>query len=178
MSKKDKSKIDLYSDYYQLKKCLETFIEKNKDKDEETVYTASDFLNWLQRKVQIITNEKDFTIPEGIELKRTKVFWIDFGFNIGQEFGGKHPAIILRVSGEKVFALPLSSQAPDEDKKVLPMFVKIPIVYDLAPMTRWANVLNITCVSIQRIDLSSPSGRVPGKIMDKISEALTKCGLR
>lgn len=178
MSEKDKSKVDLIKDYEELKECLEAFIEKNKDKDGETVYTASTFLNWLQRKTQIISNEKDFIIPEGIELKRTKVFWIDFGFNIGQEFGGKHPAIIMRVSGQKVFALPLSSQAPDEDKRDLPIFVKIPLVYDLPSMTRWANVLNITCVSVQRIDFSSPSGRVRGKFMDKISEALAKCGIK
>ena len=74
--------------------------------------------------------------------------------------------------------LPLSSQAPPDDKKDKPMFVKIPQVYDLPPMTRWANVLNIVPVSIQRIDFSSPSGRVPGKIMDSISEAISNCGIK
>lgn len=178
MGEKDKTIVDLDKDYNQLKECLEAFIERNKDKDPETVYTASTFLSWLRRKTQIITKEKDFVIPEGVELKRTKVFWVDFGFNIGQEFGGKHPAIILRVSGQQVFVLPLSSQAPDEEKKDKAMFVKIPLVYDLPPMIRWGNVLNITCVSVQRIDFASPSGRVSGNFMDRISEAIAKCGVK
>lgn len=142
------------------------------------MYTASTFLRWIKRKTEIISQEKEFTVPKDVDLRRTKVFWIDFGFNIGQEFGGKHPAIILRVSGRQVFVLPLSSQAPDPDKIDNPMFVKIPKVFDFSYMTRWVNVLNIKCVSIQRIDFTSPSGRVPGNIMDKISEAISKCGIR
>ena len=178
MSEKDKNQIDLTHDYNQLKNDIESFIEKNKYKDQETIYTASIFLSWLKRKIELVSKEKDFRIPAGVDIRRTKVFWIDFGFNIGQEFGGKHPALILRVSGEKVFVLPLSSQAPEEDKKNEPMFVKIPIVHDFPSMTRWANVLNICCVSIQRIDFDSPAGRVPGKFMGKISEAISKCGIR
>ena len=116
MSEFDKQNVNLENDYQDLIKCLETFIKKNKDYDIETVYTASTFLRWLKRKTEIISKEKEFTVPKDIDLRRTKVFWIDFGFNIGQEFGGKHPAIILRVSGQQVFVLPLSSQAPEPDK--------------------------------------------------------------
>lgn len=178
MTEKDKTKVNLSQDYDELIKCLKGFVDKHDGVEDEAVYTASTFLNWLQRKVELVSNEKTFTIPPNIDLRRTKVFWVEFGFNIGQEFGGKHPAIILRVSGEQVFVLPLSSQSPDENKKNLPMYVKIPIVFDLPPMIRWVNVLNITCVSIQRIDFESKSGRVPGPILDKISEAISKSGIR
>ncbi len=30
---------------------------------------------------------------------RGAVVWIEFGFNIGNEFGGRHPAIIMRKTG-------------------------------------------------------------------------------
>lgn len=178
MSEFNKQNVNIESDYQDLINCLEDFVKKNKDCETETVYTASTFLRWIKRKTEIISQEKEFTVSKDIELRRTKVFWVDFGFNIGQEFGGKHPAIILRVSGQQVFVLPLSSQAPDPDKIDNPMFVKIPNVFDFPYMTRWINVLNIKCVSIQRIDFSSHSGRVSGKIMDKISEAISKCGIR
>ena len=179
MGKKDK-KTDVNLDYNfeELKICLESFIKENKEKDEETIYKASEFIKWLKRKVELYAVEKNFSLPEGVDLRRTKVFWFDFGFNIGQEFGGKHPAIILRVSGEQVFVLPLSSQVPNEDEKDKSMYVKVPIVYDFPPMVRWANVLNIRCVSIQRIDFSSISGRVPGYVMDNISKAISICGIR
>ena len=178
MSEKAKTQIDLSQDYSELVKCLEGFVDMNKASDEEAVYTASIFLSWLKRKVELVSNENNFAIPPEIDLRRSKVFWVDFGFNVGQEFGGKHPAIILRVSDQQVFVLPLSSQAPDDDKKKLPMYVKVPMVYDIPPMTRWANVLNITCVSVQRIDFSSKTGRVPGLILDKISAAISICGIR
>ena len=35
-------------------------------------------------------------IAKYVILKRGNVVWIDFGFNIGNEFGGMHPAIILK----------------------------------------------------------------------------------
>ncbi|MFZ5651291.1 MAG: type II toxin-antitoxin system PemK/MazF family toxin [Bacillota bacterium] len=179
MEKKDKKiDVNLDNDFEELKICLKSFIKENKEKDQETVYKASEFIKWLKRKVELYAVEKSFSPPEGFDLKRTKVFWIDFGFNIGQEFGGKHPAIILRVSGEQVFVLPLSSQSPNEDKKDKPMYVKVPIVYDFPPMIRWANVFNIRCVSVQRIDFSSISGRVPGFVMDNISKAIAICGIR
>jgi mRNA-degrading endonuclease toxin of MazEF toxin-antitoxin module len=174
---KDKTNIYLDKDYADLKNILEQYIESKRDKGTETVYTASTYLKWLQEKTRLISNESSFSIPEGVTLKRTNVVWIDFGFNIGQEFGGKHPAIILRISGEQVFVMPLSSQAPDPSDQKKPMYVKVPIVYDFPPMTRWLNVLNMKSVSMVRIDFNSNIGRVSGKIMDKISESLALCGI-
>ena len=43
-----------------------------------------------------------------ILFKRGNVVWIDFGFNIGNEFGGMHPAVILKNFSNDLFVLPLS----------------------------------------------------------------------
>ena len=52
------------------------------------------------------------------DLKRGNVVWIDFGFNIGNEFGGMHPAIILKNFDNEIFVLPISSKKPKEYKKL------------------------------------------------------------
>jgi mRNA-degrading endonuclease toxin of MazEF toxin-antitoxin module len=39
-------------------------------------------------------------------LIRGNVIWVEFGFNIGCEFGGKHPAIILKNIGEDLIVAP------------------------------------------------------------------------
>ena len=108
-------------------------------------------------------------------LKRGNVVWVDFGFNIQDEFGGKHPAIILKQTSDSLFVLPLSSQEPDEKKDY---HVKVDKVYKYEPMTRWANILRIRDISIQRIDFESTIGDVKGKILDDISEAIKISGIR
>ena len=35
----------------------------------------------------MIINEKNFSIPDGTHIKRGDVYWIEFGFNIDEEFG-------------------------------------------------------------------------------------------
>ena len=42
--------------------------------------------------------------------KRGNVVWIDFGFNVGNEFGGMHPAVILKNFEKDLFVLPISSK--------------------------------------------------------------------
>ena len=172
---KDKKDVNINEGLDSLKEALENYVKENSSKDEEVVYTAYTFLQWLKKKTEIVQKEKTFEIPEGIELKRGKVFWIDFGFNIGQEFGGKHPAIIYRVSGGQVFVFPLTTQEPDEEK---PPFVKIPFVFDFPNMKRWVNVLNLKCVSINRIDFESCNGRVKPEFLKKIGEAWKEKGIR
>ena len=41
-----------------------------------------------------ISKEDTMLLTKKVLLKRGNVVWIDFGFNIGNEFGGMHPAII------------------------------------------------------------------------------------
>lgn len=178
MSKVNKSSINLTSDYENLKKTVEDYINNLDQTDEEIIYTASLFLNWLSTKTNLVSNEDQFSKPDKINIRRGSVVWVDFGFNVGEEFGGKHPAVILRVSGKKVFVAPLSSQKPKNPQ--LPMYVKVGPndVKRFKKIERWINVLNITGVSIQRIDFSSIPGSIKGSILDDISEAIKIAGIK
>jgi mRNA-degrading endonuclease toxin of MazEF toxin-antitoxin module len=149
-------------------------------KDDDSSKKTLNYLEWIKLKTELVQNESAFVIPpEKNELiKRQYVHWFHFGFNIGKEFGGHHPAVILKDTGDSVFVLPLSSGKIPENKKDKPYCVDIPFVYDMAAMPRWANVYRIVCVSKMRIDFSSGTGRLQGKYMDKINEAMDKSGIK
>ena len=162
-------------DYKSLEKQLTEYIEKRIGDTQEVKYTASIFLKWLERKTKIIDSENSFSIPTGVSLKRGDVVWVEFGFNIGDEFGGKHPAITMRVSGRKIFVIPVSSQTPKVKSE---NYVKVDRIYDFPYKTRWVNVLNLTGVSIQRVDFDSKIGRVNVSILDKIGKSIQKAGIK
>ncbi|WP_282021160.1 type II toxin-antitoxin system PemK/MazF family toxin [Planomicrobium okeanokoites] len=176
--KKNKT-VDLNITHEKFKEVLNQYVESNKDHtDGEIVYTAHTFIDWLEKKTNIVKDEKTFTItPEQkATIKRTHVVWIDFGFNIADEFGGKHPAIIYRPSGNQVFVFPLTTQPPTSRNKHL--FVKINYIKNFKKMDRWVNILNLKCVSIQRIDFNSGVGEVNGKVMNDLSTAWKNQGIR
>lgn len=176
---KRKKTVDLNSTHEKFKKALEEYVETNKDHaDEEVIYTAHTFIDWLEKKTDIVKNEKTFTVPATYKenIKRSKVVWIDFGFNIADEFGGKHPAIIYRPSGNQVFVFPLTTQPPNSKNKDL--FVKVDYIKNFKKMDRWVNILNLKCVSVQRIDFKSGAGEVNGKVMNDLSAAWKRRGIR
>lgn len=129
------------------------------------------YLKWLAQKTELIQQEKEFCISANLDnqIKRGNVVWVEFGFNLGREFGGKHPALIWRRTGDSIFAIPLSSQRPLSIKS---HHVKIEKVHGFADMERWCNVLKIQNVSIMRIDTSATIGNVKGHILDNLREAL------
>lgn len=174
-----KKQVDIDNTYENLKQSLELYIADRKQSgDKETVYTAHTFLEWVKRQSEIIKDEKTFSISadDNSEVKRGNVVWVDFGFNIADEFGGKHPAIIYRRSGSQVFVFPLTTQPPKGNTNV---FVKIPYVHNFKKMDRWTNVLNLKCVSIQRIDFNSkPFGNVSGKVLANISNTWQRQGIK
>ncbi|WP_137743246.1 type II toxin-antitoxin system PemK/MazF family toxin [Robertmurraya siralis] len=154
---------------------------KNKlyNHDEDSKKKLKNYLEWITLKTDLIRNENTFSIPKEKEnfIRRSYVHWIHFGFNVGNEFGGHHPAVILKETGNSIFVLPLSSGKIPPSKKNKDYCVEIPHVFDLAAIPRWANVLRIVCVSKMRIDFTSRHGRIKGKIMDNISNAMNKSGI-
>lgn len=100
-------KIDEFS-YNRADKTLKKIIDKN----------------YILKKNYRIFNNSEITYDEAIILsqklllRRGNVAWIDFGFNIGNEFGGMHPAIILKNFGNDLFVLPVSSKKPAEYLKI------------------------------------------------------------
>lgn len=142
---------------------------KTDKNDKNDIKRTNNYLEWISQKTKMIIDEPSYVCENEKILIRGKVVWIDFGFNIGNEFGGKHPAIILRKTKDSVFVVPISSKRPNIINKY---HVQIDKIYNFKDMERWINVLRVKQVSIQRIDFNSSIGNVKGHILDKISEAI------
>lgn len=150
---------------------------------------------WLHADKQMVVNKyyqydkdtdkyiisvKKGSVPEvdvdllirSLVLIRKTVIWVDFGYNIGTEFGGRHPAIILKNLKDSLIVIPLSSQEP----KSMEYNVKIDKVYGFPEMPRWANITRITQVSLSRVHFEK-FGDIKPIILKEISEKLASCGI-
>lgn len=127
-----------------------------------------------------------------ILFKRGNVVWIDFGFNIGHEFGGMHPAIILKNFNSELFVLPVSSKRPKEYMKIeqeykngkitfeeyekkkskITEVVQIDSIYRFKDMIRWANITRMKKVSILRLNFNGTIGKVDGRYLSMINEKI------
>lgn len=154
------------------KKSLEDYYEQKKGEiDEKTYNLVCDYFNWIKMKTEMISKEKDFKVPEGMEIRRGDVFWVNFGYNIDEEFGGKHPAIVLRVGGRTAIVIPLSTKEPSQSQMDSGIYVEIKRVYEFENLRRWVNVLNAMPISIQRFEFAK-KGNVKGWELDNISIAM------
>lgn len=111
-------------------------------------------------------------IARSLVLIRKAVIWVDFGYNIGTEFGGRHPAIILKNLKDSLVVIPLSSQMP----KTMDYSVLVDKVYGFPEMPRWANVTRITQISLSRVHFKT-FGDVKPAVLKDISAKLASCGI-
>ncbi|MGN0358695.1 MAG: type II toxin-antitoxin system PemK/MazF family toxin [Blautia sp.] len=123
-------------------------------------------------KKDSVPNEDIEIIARSLVLIRKAVVWVDFGYNIGTEFGGRHPAIILKNLKDSLIVIPLSSQEP----KTMDYSVKVEKVYGYPLMPRWANVTRITQVSLSRVHFEK-IGDVKPYVLKQISEKMRSCGI-
>lgn len=123
-------------------------------------------------KKDSVPNEDIEIIARSLVLIRKAVVWVDFGYNIGTEFGGRHPAIILKNLKDSLIVIPLSSQEP----KTMDYSVKVDKVYGYPLMPRWANVTRITQVSLSRVHFEK-IGDVKTYALKQISEKMKSCGI-
>lgn len=159
------------------KTALDIYYELRKDEtDAKQRQLVREYFDWVKMKTEIIANEKSFVMPEGILIQRGDVFWINFGYNIDEEFGGRHPGIVLRLGSRTAIVLPLSTKEPTQAQMDSGIYVEIKRVYNFKGMKRWVNVLNAMPVSIQRFDFSS-KGNIKGWELDNITEAIEKSGI-
>lgn len=123
---------------------------------------------YIRNRVNIdIHDSKD--LLHNIVFLRGNVVWVEFGFNIGCEFGGKHPAIILKNIGEALIVAPLTSGTGGNKKTAI---VEIDMVFNLPKRDRYTNITRITPISIYRVDLNSPMGSIRSKKMKEIFSAI------
>lgn len=174
-------KIDKYI-YERLNKALKAIVKNN--------YILNNN-NYIFNNTDI-SKEDALLLAKKVLLKRGNVVWIDFGFNVGNEFGGMHPAIILKNFDNELFVLPISSKKPSEYKKIEKEFndrkitkkeyekhkndiieiVQIDKIYRFKDMTRWTNITRIRKVSILRLNFNGTIGKIDGKYLNIINEKI------
>ena len=174
-------KIDKYN-YERLNKQLKNIVKNN---------YALKKNNYIFNNTNI-SKEDTMLLTKKVLLKRGNVVWIDFGFNIGNEFGGMHPAIILKNFDNEIFVLPISSKKPKEYKKLeqdyhnkkitleecikkkgqITEIVQIDNIYRFKDMIRWANITRMKKVSILRLNFNGTIGKVDGKYLSIINEKI------
>lgn len=140
-----------------------------------------------------ISNDDVRLLMKYILFKRGNVIWLDFGFNIGNEFGGMHPAVILKNFDNDLFVIPISSKKPpeyiklDQDlqnnviskekykerKNAITEIIELIKINGYRNMLRWARITRMKKVSMLRVNFSGTIGTLDGTDMDKISEKIS-----
>lgn len=147
--------------------------------DKQKIFDKYYKFDALTKKYIINTKKADIPYDDidilmhSMVLTRKAVVWVEFGVNVGVEFGGRHPAIILKNLDDSLIVIPLSSQRPDSDKYA----VKVDTVFGFSTLTRWANVARIREVDISRVDFNCRIGNVNAKVMSDISNKIHACGI-
>lgn len=145
-------------------------------------------LDWISKQTEYIQKENSYSQFGNIyELTRGDVVLTDLGFNIGKEFGGEHPAIVIRGSKkgiDQVMILPISSKKPKHLTN--PIYVEIPYIKNLKGYQNkhnptdpdngkhWANILSIKNVSKHRVIYPPEKSTVDGRILNRISATIQK----
>lgn len=118
--------------------------------------------------------------------------WIDFGFNIGNKFGGMHPAVILKNFDKDLFVVPISSKKPTEYTKIekelyngkitleecekqknqIKEIIELDKINGFKNMLRWARITRMKKISILRLNFSGTIGTLDGNYMNSISDKI------
>ena len=154
------------------KNTLDEYYDIHKDEDfSNKRNTPKDYLEWVDKKTKIIINSPEFIEKSKECIIRGDVVWVEFGFNIGEEFSGRHPAVVLKNGGKTLLVLPITSKQPTEKQLASKTYVELSKIYNFKSMRRWVNIFNINPISIERIDFSKKKGNVKGIDLDNISKA-------
>ena len=154
------------------KNTLDKYYDIHKDEDfSNKRNTPKDYLEWVDKKTKIIINSPKFIEKSKECIIRGDVVWVEFGFNIGEEFSGRHPAVVLKNGGKTLLVLPITSKQPTEKQLASKTYVELSKIYNFKLMRRWVNIFNINPISIERIDFSKKKGNIKGIDLDNISKA-------
>lgn len=156
------SKIDEFQ-YNLLHQNIKDIVNKyyiHKIRDKNKIYL-------LKFSVNIPYSEK-LALLNSLVLRRGSVIWVDYGFNIGVEFRGRHPALILKNTGNSLVVVPLSSTIP---KFKQDYFIIVEQVYNFPLRRRSIDLRRITNIDFSRISYTS-YGHVAGNVMDSVNAGI------
>ena len=163
---------------------LQDLVNNTDDKNEQDIKRTKNYLSALSDHIDTINKEREFSLNEEQDkiLKRGNIVWVDFGFNIGSEFGGRHPAIILKRLRQinQILVIPLDSSSDnpitEQKRESSDYWIKIQgeEIWGMQDnIVRWANVFNIVQISNLRVDFFDLNGNykffsVDYEVLDRI----------
>lgn len=163
---------------------LQDLVNNTDDKNEQDIKRTKNYLSALSDHIDTINKEREFSLNEEQDkiLKRGNIVWVDFGFNIGSEFGGRHPAIILKRLRQinQILVIPLDSSSDnpitEQKRESSDYWIKIQgeEIWGMQDnIVRWANVFNIAQISNLRVDFFDLNGNykffsVDYEVLDRI----------
>jgi len=149
-----KNKISTY-EYDEHKGILSKYYYKHKQDD-----------YYLKKKIIVNNSDAQYLLNKMI-LVEGKVVWIDFGFNVGCEFGGTHPGVILKNLGLGLIVAPLSTGVKKASNQI-----DVSKVYGFKARNRYTDITRITPISVYRVDLSSNIGNIHRKKLNEIKSTV------
>ncbi|MCL1822782.1 MAG: type II toxin-antitoxin system PemK/MazF family toxin [Oscillospiraceae bacterium] len=123
---------------------------------------------YIKKKININYTDALYLLKNMI-LISGNVVWVSFGFNIGREFGGFHPAVILKNLGECLIVAPLTSGIKDPNNN---RQIDVSKVYDFEIRDRYTDITRIKPISIYRIDLNNKIGNIHKKKLNEIKSEI------
>lgn len=149
---------------------------------------VNEMLDWMVDYITLQQDIKSFYVDDVPDLKRGQVILVKFGKNIGKEFKGKHPGLVLRDCKkgiDQVMVLPLTSKKPKKFNPEKPgIYLEIPKTPGLKGFVNpldeedpdtgkhWANILSIRNISRQRILYPPEPVTMNGPVLNKVSGAI------
>lgn len=118
------------NDYFEATK--NNFISNSKN-------SPLDYLKWITTKTQLILNTNISDHPKRNLITRGDVVWVEFDFNVGEEFSGRHPAVVLKNGGKTLLVIPITSKNPTPKQINSNNYLEINNIYNFKPMKRWIN---------------------------------------
>ena len=119
-------------------------IETHKKKDRQATITLKSFketiikksikkalmlVDWITKWSSYLQREETFDPSKLKAYKQSEIILVDFGFNIGGEFGGRHYAVILEKNNNPkagvILIAPISSYDPLKNQKAHPVNVDL-----------------------------------------------------
>lgn len=167
---------------------LQDLVDDTDIENENDIKRTKNYLAALSDHIDSIKKERNFVLTEEQDsiLKRGNIVWVDFGFNIGSEFGGRHPAIILKRLKQinQIIVIPLDSLSDnpitEQKREESDYWIKIQgeEIWGMKDkIVRWANVFNIAQISNIRVDFFDLDGNykffsVDYEVLDRIDKKI------
>lgn len=165
---------------------------KNKKSDKVTILTS-----WFHNWCKYLNSEPTFNPKYLIKYQAGDIITVNFGFNIGAELGGEHPAVVIEDNNkgaETVMVVPLSSLEEDESEEDVhrdSVYLGELSIYNAIANkkegTKSFAVVNQMC-AVSKIRINKPTKSkhlktyldpdMLQKIYDKITERYTTQGLK